>query len=339
LRANANRRIRVVDTTLRDGSHSISHQYTAEQVAGIARGLDQAGVEIIETSHGDGLGGSSLQYGIDRTTDEAKLEAAMRVVKRARIAVLLLPGIGTKKDLAMAGEYGVRIATHVTEANISQQHIGFAKKSSMEVLCFLMMAHMADLETMCSQGRLMEEYGADAVYVVDSAGAMLPSEVRRRVAALREVLTVPVGFHALNNLGLGVGNSLAAVEEGADLVDGSLRGMGGGAGNAMLEALVASLQKAGYETSIDLYKLMDCGEMSVRPIMHGPQEIENASLMLGYAGVYSTFLLHAQKAARKYHLDLRDILLELGRRRAVGGQEDLILDVAAEMAEQRSGRA
>jgi 4-hydroxy-2-oxovalerate aldolase len=338
----SNRRIRIVDTTLRDGSHSISHQYTAERVAEIAKGLDDAGVGIIEISHGDGLGGSSLQYGIDRTADEAKLEAAMRVVKRARIAVLLLPGIGTKKDLAMAGEYGVRIAriaTHVTEANISQQHIGLAKKMGMEALCFLMMAHMADVETMCGQARLMEEYGADAVYVVDSAGAMLPDEARRRVGAMCEILTVPVGFHAHNNLGLGVGNSLAAVEEGADLVDGSLRGMGGGAGNAMLEALVAALQKAGYETGIDLYKLMDCGEMSVRPIMHRPQEIDNASLMLGFAGVYSTFLLHAQKAAKKYQLDPRDILVELGRRRAVGGQEDLILDVAVEMAEQRSGKA
>jgi 4-hydroxy 2-oxovalerate aldolase len=330
--------VRVVDTTLRDGSHSISHQYTEQQVAQVAKGLDEAGVEIIEISHGDGLGGSSLQYGLDRTPDEAKLKAASAVIKRSKIAVLLLPGIGTKKDLLMAKEHGVqvaRIATHVTEANISEQHIGLSKKMGMEVFCFLMMAHMVDVEKMTEQALLMESYGADAVYVVDSAGAMLPDEVRRRVGALVDRLRVQVGFHAHNNLGLAVGNSMAALDVGAVLIDGSLRGMGGGAGNAMLEALVAALHKAGYETGIDLYKLMDVGEEVVKPLMVRPQEIDNASLTLGYAGVYSTFLLHAYRAAKKYRLDPRDILMELGRRRTVGGQEDSILDVAAEMAEKK----
>lgn len=336
------KRIRIVDSTLRDGSHSISHQYTVEQVAAIAKGLDEAGVDIMEISHGDGLGGSSIQYGFDRTPDERKLEAAAAVVKRSRIAVLLLPGIGVKEDLAMARDHGAtvaRIATHVTEANISEQHIGLAKKLDMEVLCFLMMNHMADIPTMVGQAQLMESYGSDAVYVVDSAGALLPNQARDRVSALKEKLDIEVGFHAHNNLGLGVGNTLAAIEAGATLVDGSLRGMGGGAGNAMLEALVAVLHKAGYETGVDLYKLMDVGEQIVRPIMPRAQEIDNASLILGYAGVYSTFLLHTYRAAEKYGLDPRDILVELGRRGAVGGQEDWIIDVAREMAEQKAAAA
>lgn len=335
-------RIRIVDTTLRDGAHSISHQYTVEQVRAIAGGLDEAGVDVIEISHGDGLGGSSIQYGFDRTADEEKLKAASDVVSRAKIAVLLLPGIGTKEDLKMAAGYNVRvarIATHVTEANISEQHIGLAKKMGMEVLCFLMMNHMADIETMAGQARLMEGYGADVVYVVDSAGALLPHQAGERVRALRERLEIGVGFHAHDNLGLGVGNTLAAIEAGATVVDGSLRGMGGGAGNAMLEALVAVLHKAGYETGVDLYKLMDVGEQVVRPIMQRPQEKDNASLILGYAGVYSTFLLHTYRAAQKYGLDARDILMELGRRGAVGGQEDWIIDVAADMAEQKRAPA
>jgi len=329
-------KIRVVDTTLRDGSHSISHQYTAQQVREVARGLDEAGVEIIEITHGDGLGGSSIQYGFARESDEAKLKAAAGVVTRSKIAVLLLPGIGTREDLRMACACGVkvaRIATHVTEANISEQHITLAKQMGLEVLCFLMMAHMADIPTMVEQARLMESYGADGVYVVDSAGAMLPDEVCQRVGALAENLKVQVGYHAHNNLGLAIGNSLAALKGGATLLDGSLRGMGAGAGNAMTEALVAVLHKLGYETGIDLYKLMDVGEQVVRPLMTRQPEIDNAALMLGYAGVYSSFLLHTFRAAEKYQLDPRDILIELGRRRTVGGQEDSILDVAAELAE------
>ena len=333
----ARKHIRVVDTTLRDGSHSISHQYTEGQIRDIVQGLDEARVEILEISHGDGLGGSSINYGFDRTPDEKKLEIAASIVKHSKIAILLLPGVGTKKDLQLAHDHGAvvaRIATHVTEANISEQHIGLAKDMGMEVLCFLMMAHMADIPKMVEQARLMQGYGADAVYVVDSAGAMVPQEVRLRVKALLEGLSVQVGFHAHNNLGLGVGNALAAVEQGAVVVDGSLRGMGGGAGNAMLEALVAALDKAGYDTGIDLFRLMDLGEQVVLPIMKRPQVIDNAALTMGYAGVYSTFLLHTFRAAEKFDLDPRDILVELGKRHTVGGQEDSILDVAAEMAER-----
>ncbi len=330
--------IRIVDTTLRDGSHSISHQYTADQVRQVAQGLDEAGVEIIEISHGDGLGGSSINYGFEKCTDREKLHAAAAVVKRAKIAVLLLPGVGIKEDLVMARDEGAkvaRIATHVTEANISEQHIGLAKDLGMEVLCFLMMAHMADIDTMVGQAKLMQSYGADGIYVVDSSGTMLPCDVRERVGAMVRELRVQVGFHAHNNLGLGIGNSFAAVESGATLIDGSLRGMGAGAGNAMTEAIVAVLNKAGYQTGIDLYKLMDVGEQKVKPLMPGPQEISNVALILGYAGVYSSFLLHSIRAGQKYNLDPRDILVELGKRRTVGGQEDWIVDVAAEMAARR----
>jgi 4-hydroxy 2-oxovalerate aldolase len=330
--------IRVVDTTLRDGSHSISHQYTADQVRDIARGLDEAGVEIIEISHGDGLGGSSINYGFEKCTDREKLKAAASVVKKGKIAVLLLPGVGIKEDLVMARDEGAkvaRVATHVTEANISEQHIGLAKELGMEVLCFLMMAHMADIDTMVAQAKLMQSYGADGIYVVDSSGTMLPCDVRERVAAMTGAIKAQVGFHAHNNLGLGIGNSFAAVEAGATLIDGSLRGMGAGAGNAMTEAIVAVLNKAGYQTGIDLYKLMDVGEQKVKPLMSGPQEISNAALTLGYAGVYSSFLLHSIRAGQKFNLDPRDILMELGKRRTVGGQEDWIVDVAAEMAAKR----
>lgn len=331
--------IRIVDSTLRDGSHSIGHQYGPADVQEIARGLDEAGVEIIEISHGDGLGGSSINYGFEKCTDREKLHAAASVVKKGKIAVLLLPGVGIKDDLVMARDEGAtvaRVATHVTEANIAEQHIGLAKDLGMEVLCFLMMAHMADVETMVAQAQLMERYGADGVYVVDSSGTMLPSDVRERVAAMVPTLKAQVGFHAHNNLGLGVGNSFAAVEAGATLIDGSLRGMGAGAGNAMIEAVVAVLNKAGYHTGIDLYKLMDVGEHQVRPRMPGPQEITNVALTLGYAGVYSSFLLHSLRAAKKYDLDPRDILVELGKRRTVGGQEDWIVDVAAEIAARRA---
>lgn len=332
------KRIRIVDTTLRDGSHSVAHQYTVEHVRDIAQGLDEAGVGIIEVSHGDGLGGSSINYGFELATDEEKIKAAASVVEKSRIAVLLLPGVGIKEDLVMATDNGAtvaRIATHVTEANISEQHIGLAKDLGMELLCFLMMSHMADIETMTEQARLMESYGADGIYVVDSAGAQLPVEAARRVEAMVKALKAQVGYHAHNNMGLAIGNSLAALEAGATLIDGSLRGMGAGSGNAMLEALVAVSEKAGYVSGIDLFKLMDVGEQVVKPILLRMPEIDNAALTLGYAGVYSSFLLHSYRAAKKFDLDPRDILVELGKRRTVGGQEDWIYDVAAEMAEGR----
>jgi 4-hydroxy-2-oxovalerate aldolase len=327
--------IRIVDTTLRDGSHAVKHQFTLEDVKSIASALDEAGVYGIEISHGDGLAGSSIQYGWALYSDEQRLSSASEVVKNNKIAILLLPGIGTRKDLQRAIEHGAkiaRIATHVTEADISEQHIKMAKDMGLEVMTFLMLAHMESPGKVLEQAKLMESYGADVVYVVDSAGAMLPDDARARVATLKEHLTVEVGFHAHNNLGLAIGNTLAAIQEGATVVDGTLCGLGAGAGNAPTEVLVAVLDKLSYKTDIDLYKIMYTAEDVMRPHMHRPQIIDMASLTLGYAGVYSSFLLHTYKAAERFKVKPLDILLELGRRRVVGGQEDMIVDVAYELS-------
>ena len=330
--------IHIVDSTLRDGSHALSHQFVAEQVARIAKGLDDAGVEVIEVSHGDGLGGSTINYGFSKQPEVEWLKAASSVIKKGKLAVLLLPGIGTKEDLKMAGDFGAkvaRIATHVTEADISEQHIGLAKKMGMKAVGFLMMAHMAPPEKLAEQGKLMESYGADVVYVVDSAGALLPTTVRERIRALRNAVKVDVGFHGHNNLSLAVANSLAAIEEGARWIDGCTCGMGAGSGNTATEVLVAVLDKMGYESSIDLWKIMDVAEDLVRPIMLKPVRIGKASLTMGYAGIYSSFLLHAEKAAQQFGVDSRDILMEIGRRKAVGGQEDMIVEVAMALAEKK----
>ena len=334
--------IHIVDSTLRDGSHALSHQFVAEQVARIAKGLDDAGVEVIEVSHGDGLGGSTINYGFSKQPEVEWLKAASSVIKKGKLAILLLPGIGTKEDLKMAGDLGAkvaRIATHVTEADISEQHIGLAKKMGMKAVGFLMMSHMAPPEKLAEQGKLMESYGAEVVYVVDSAGALLPTTVRERIRALRNAVKVDVGFHGHNNLSLAVANSLAAIEEGAHWIDGCTCGMGAGSGNTPTEVLAAVLDKMGYATSIDLWKIMDVAEDLVRPIMLKPVRIGKASLTMGYAGIYSSFLLHAEKAAQQFGVDPRDILVEIGRRQAVGGQEDMIVEVAMALAEKKKESA
>jgi 4-hydroxy-2-oxovalerate aldolase len=331
------RAVRVIDSTLRDGSHAKAHQFTAEQVAVIAGGLDRAGVGTVEVSHGDGLGGSSLTYGRSLEPQAKLLEAARAAMPNAKLAVLLLPGIGTIGDLEEAADRGAsvaRVATHVTEADICAQHIGWARSHGMEAIGFLMMAHMAEPHVLVDQARKMESYGAQCVYVVDSAGAMTPDDVRRRVAALRQALDpgVEVGIHAHNNLGVAIGNTLAAIEEGAGVVDGCACGLGAGAGNTQTEVLVAALDKLGIHTGIDVLGVMDVAEDLVRPIMDRPQLIDRAALVLGYAGVYSSFLLHAQRAAERFGVPVRDILLECGRLRTVGGQEDMIVDIAADLA-------
>ena len=331
------KQMRIVDTTLRDGMHSVAHQFTPEQMATIAAAMDDAGIDTIEASHGDGLGGSCIQYGRAAASDEAYLKAVAPVLKRSKLAVLLLPGVGIKADLDMAADIGAkvaRIATHVTEADISQQHIGLAKRRGMEVMGFLMMAHMAPIETMVQNAKRMESYGADYVYVVDSSGHMLPPEVRERVGALKTALKCRVGFHAHNNLGLAIGNTLAAIEAGVDLVDGSLRAMGAGGGNAPTETLVAVLARLEIDTGVDLYKILDAAKL-VDPFKSQSKDGPDATLMLGYAGVYSSFLLHTIRAAERFQVDPRDILVELGRRRIVGGQEDMIIDVAYELAHRR----
>ncbi len=332
-------RVYITDTSLRDGSHSVSHQYTSADVAKVAAALDDAGVDIIEVNHGDGLGGASITYGFSAEDELDLVSAAAKVVKRAKIAVLLVPGIATLDLLEEAQRRGasvVRVATHITEADVSEEYIKAAKKMGMFVVGFLMMAHMADEAKLVEQALIMESYGADVVYATDSAGALLPEQVRSRIAALKKALKVPVGHHAHDNLGCAVGNSLAAVDAGATYIDGSLGGMGAGAGNSATEMLVGALKKSGADVQADLFKTMDAAEKVLLPLVVEkgkplPRHDSN-SLIMGYAGVYSSFMLHARKGAERFGVDVRDILIELGRRKAVGGQEDWIIQVAYDLA-------
>ncbi|MFA1807985.1 4-hydroxy-2-oxovalerate aldolase [Bacillus anthracis] len=335
MRRNSERPVRITEVCLRDGSHVMKHQFTEEQVRFVTRALDEAGMHYIEVSHGDGIGGSTLQYGKSLVNEMKLIEAAVDECKQAQIAVLLIPGIGTIHELKQAANIGaklVRVATHVTEADVSAQHIQFARELGMEVCGFLMMAHSASVEKLVEQAKLMESYGAEAVYVTDSAGALLPHEVRERIRALRQSLNIEIGFHGHNNLSVAVANTITAIEEGATRIDGSVRCLGAGAGNAQTEVLLAVLDRMGYKLDIDLYKMMDVAEEVVAPLLPVPQEIQKGSLVMGYAGVYSSFLLHAERAAQRFNVDARDILIELGKRKVVGGQEDMILDVAAELA-------
>ncbi len=334
--------IKITEVCLRDGSHAVAHQFTEQQVRNVIRALDEAGMHYIEVSHGDGLGGSTIQYGRSLVDEMKLIEAAVEEAKQSKIAVLLLPGIGTVHELKEACKCGaklVRVATHVTEADVSAQHINMARELGMEALGFLMMAHSAPVEVLVEQAKLMESYGAEAVYVTDSAGALLPHEVRERVKALRDNLDIEVGFHGHNNLSVAVANTLAAIEEGATRIDGSVRCLGAGAGNTQTEVLLAVMDRMGYVIDIDLYKMMDLAEDVVGPLIPGSQEIKKGSLVLGYAGVYSSFLLHAERAARKFGIDPRDILIELGKMKVVGGQEDMILDVAANLAKKQTVEA
>jgi 4-hydroxy 2-oxovalerate aldolase len=333
----AARTYRLTDSTLRDGSHALRHQYTTEQVAAIAGALDRAGVPVIEVSHGDGLGGSSFQYGFSAVDERDLISAAAAVVRRAKLAVLLLPGIGLASDLEVVAAKGVsvaRIATHCTEADIAIQHLRTARDLGMETVGFLMMAHMAEPDALLAQARIMEDAGAQTVYVVDSAGAMTTHDARARVAALKAGLRpeTQVGVHAHNNLSLAVANSIGALEEGVDQVDGCTRGLGAGAGNCPTEVLVAVSDKLGYATGVDTMAIADVAEEVVRPVMPREQIIDRSALALGYAGVYGSFLLHAERAAERFGVDAREILLELGRRKVVGGQEDMIVDVAMELS-------
>ncbi|MDR0876516.1 MAG: 4-hydroxy-2-oxovalerate aldolase [Treponema sp.] len=331
-------KLHIVDTTLRDGSHAVSHSFTVEQAVAIAGGLDKAGVEIIEISHGDGITGSSINYGFSTTSELDLIEAANKVVKNAKLAVLLLPGIGTIEDLKAARERGanaVRVATHVTEADIAVQHIAWAKQNGMFAVGFLMMTHMASPEKIVEQAKIFIDAGADYINLADSSGYMVPDDVRARISALKAAISIPVGFHSHNNLGLAIANSLAAVEEGAEYIDATCRGLGAGAGNTQNEVFCAVLERLGYNTGIKTYDLMDLAEDVVEPIMQRPQVIRTDSLMLGYAGVYSSFLLHTRRAADKFGISPRDILVELGKRRMVGGQEDMIVDVAYQLSQKK----
>jgi 4-hydroxy 2-oxovalerate aldolase len=330
---------RLTDSTLRDGSHALAHQFTPDQVAAIAGGLDRAGVPVIEVSHGDGLGGSSFNYGMSGTDERQLIKAAAGAVTNAKIAVLLLPGIGLASDLEEVRELGAavaRIATHCTEADISLQHLRKARDLDMETVGFLMMSHMLEPAALLEQARIMADAGAETVYVVDSAGAMTTHDARARVAELKAGLPddIQVGVHAHNNLSLAVANSIGALEEGVDQIDGCSRGLGAGAGNCPTEVLIAVTDKLGLDTGVDVMAVMDVAEDVVRPVMPREQVIDRGALTLGYAGVYSSFLLHTERAAERYGVDSRDILLELGRRKVVGGQEDMIVDVALELSKK-----
>lgn len=335
------KRVEVTDSSLRDGSHALHHHMTAEMVRKVARALDEAGVPIIEVGHGDGLDGGSIQTGPSSVPEMELISEAAAVCERARIAVMVLPGIGTAPHIREAAARGariLRIATLCTEVDLAEGYLELAAELGLEVVGFLMLTHIRPPEFLAEQARWLEAHGADCVYLADSAGAMLPDDVRARVAAIKEAVGIDVGFHAHNNFGSAIGNCIAALEAGVDKLDGSLRGLGAGSGNAPTELIATVLDRLGVNPGLDLFRLMDAAEFIMVPFMPFQPIPDRESITLGYAGVYSTFLLHTKHAAERYGLDPRDVLLELGNREALVGQEDWALDIAVELARARDQR-
>lgn len=334
------RKVLVHDMSLRDGMHAKREQISIDQMVRVATALDAAGVPLIQVTHGAGVGGNSIQHGRAPHSNEEYIAAVAPRMKQAKISVLLIPGLGTMEELKAAYDAGARsvhVATHCTEADTARQHIAFARELGMDTTGFLMMAHLNDAAGIAEQGRLMESYGAETVYVTDSAGFLLPDDVRERVAALRAGLRpeTEIGFHGHHNLGMGVANSIVAVEAGASRIDASSAGLGAGAGNTPTEIFVAVCDRMGIETGCDLFALMDLAEDVVVPMMDHMVRVDRDSLTLGFAGVYSTFLLHAKRAGERYGVPARDILVELGRKKMIGGQEDMIYDTTMTMAKER----
>ena len=337
------KKIRLHDMSLRDGMHSIRHQFTLQNMQDLSQALDKAHVPLIEVTHGDGLGGSSVNYGFGLHSDREYLEAVIPHLQHAKVSILLIPGISTIKDLKAIEDLGVstvRVATHCTEADVAEQHIKYAAKQGFDTVGFLMMSHMVSPEKILEQAKLMYGYGANCLYMTDSAGHMLPEDVKEKIGILRDYFPaeIEIGFHGHHNLAMGVANSLAAVEAGATRIDGSVAGFGAGAGNTPLEVFAAVCDMYGVETGVNVNALMDAAEDVAVPMMgENLPRINRNALTLGYAGVYSSFLLHAKRAEEKHGVPAREILLELGRRGTVGGQEDMIEDVALEMLRKRGG--
>lgn len=328
-------KITLTDVTLRDGNHTIGHQFTPDHMTKTAEALDSAGVDIIEVGHGDGLGGSSRHVGMAAASDEEYLSAAVSAVKSSRISALLVPGIGTLDDLQHAAALGIgvlRVGAHCTEADITEQHIKMGKDLGLMVVGYLISCSMTSPAHLAEQTKMMESYGADAVYMADSAGELLPDDVKARVSAVRKAVDVPIGFHGHNSLGAAVGNTLAAIDYGATMADGSLKGFGGGAGNTQTEALIAALERAGYETGIDFYGIMDAAEKVFAPLVNHTPVIDSQALLLGYAGVYGGYINPVNREAKRLGVDPRDIIVELGKRKVVAGQEDVVIQVARELA-------
>ncbi|WP_299198884.1 4-hydroxy-2-oxovalerate aldolase [uncultured Amphritea sp.] len=334
------RKVILHDMCLRDGMHAKREQISVEQMVKVATVLDDAGMPYIQVTHGAGLGGNSLQHGFALASNEEYIEAVASRMKQAVVSVLLLPGLGTMKELKSAyhsGARSVHVATHCTEADTSPQHIACARELGMDTTGFLMMSHLSDARSLAQEAKKMESYGANTVYITDSAGFMLPEDVTQRVTALRDVLKpeTEIGFHGHHNMGLGISNSIAAIAAGASRIDGSVAGLGAGAGNTPLEVFIAVCERMGIETGVDLFKTMDIADEIIFPMMDHIVRVDKDSLTLGYAGVYSTFLLHAKRAAERFGVPARDILVELGRKKMIGGQEDMIQDTAMTMAKER----